>query len=103
MAALRLLRAVLGAPGNPFVSDWALVDFYGQFHFLHFARLFHDLPGGGTPLTSLCKAHLQVQKPRTSQAMLLKWLLSCPSFVPCSHKTLGVSVDPHDLRRFPAT
>ena len=60
MAALRLLRALFGAPGNPFVSDWALVDFYAQYHFLHFARLFHDLPGGGPPLTALCEAHLQV-------------------------------------------
>lgn len=61
MAALRLLRAVLGSPGNPFVSDWVLVDFFAQFHFLHFARLFHDLPSGGAPLTSLCTAHLQVR------------------------------------------
>ena len=60
MAALRLLRALFSAPGNPFVSDWALVDFYAQYHFLHFARLFHDLPGGGPPLTALCEAHLQV-------------------------------------------
>ena len=76
MAALRLLRAVLGAPGSPFVSDWALVDFYGQYNFLHFARLFHDLPGGGAPLTALCKAHLQVEPLRRPAHLCICTVLS---------------------------
>lgn len=59
LAALKLLRAVSAAPGNPFVRSWPVVDFYAQYHFLHFARLFHELPGSGAPQT-LCKAHLQV-------------------------------------------
>ena len=61
LAALQLLAAVAGAPGNPFVSDWAAVSFYGQRNFVHFARLFHDLPEGGAPLSTLCKAHLQAR------------------------------------------
>ena len=59
LAALRMLRAVFGSPGNPFVGDRAVVEFFAQYHFLHFARLFHDLPDGGHSLV-LCKAHLQV-------------------------------------------
>ena len=59
LAALRMLRAVFGSPGNPFVGDRAVVEFFAQYHFLHFARLFHDLPDGGNSLV-LCKAHLQV-------------------------------------------
>ncbi len=60
MAGLRLLRAVLGSPGNPFVSDWVVVNDYAPRLFLHFARLFHDLPSSKSPITALCKAHLQV-------------------------------------------
>ena len=59
MASLHMLRAVFGSPGNPFVGDRAVVECFAQYHFLHFARLFHDLPDGGHSLV-LCKAHLQV-------------------------------------------
>ena len=62
LAVLHMLRAVFVSPGNPFVGDQAVVEFFAQYHFLHFARLFHDLPDGRHSMV-LCKAHLQVRTP----------------------------------------
>ena len=49
LAALRMLRAVFGSPGNPFVGDRAVVEFFAQYHFLHFARLSTICLMAGTP------------------------------------------------------
>jgi len=57
--ALRLLAAVLGAAGNPFVGCKRAADFYVHLHFLHFAKLFHARLLSA-PAISLCLQHLQV-------------------------------------------
>jgi len=81
MAGLRLLRAVLGSPGNPFVSDWVVVNDYAPRLFLQFARLFHDLPRSKRPITALCKAHLQVLSfiPARATPALSAWPSYCSS------------------------
>ena len=58
-AALRVMAAVLGAPGNAVLACKRAVDFHVHFHFLHFAKLFHGpLPRPEAP--TLCRLHLQV-------------------------------------------
>ncbi|BDA44756.1 probable serine/threonine-protein kinase par-1 at C-terminar half [Coccomyxa sp. Obi] len=58
-AALRLLAAVLGAPGNPFLGSKHTVDQAVHLHFLHFAKLFHSRSLGETTST-MCRLHLEV-------------------------------------------
>lgn len=87
-AALRLLAAVLGAAGNPFVSCKRAADFYVHLHFLHFAKLFHARLLS-TPAISLCLQHLQVffdpiatSPLQTAPDFQALWLsLDCPCFV----------------------
>lgn len=87
IAALRMLRAVFGSPGNPFVGDRAVVEFFAQYHFLHFARLFHDLPDGGHSLV-LCKAHLQVgtHLPRESGSLCVSRMFMTSQSRGCGHR-----------------
>ncbi|CAL8469507.1 g9048 [Coccomyxa elongata] len=58
-AALRLLAAVLGAPGNPFLGSKHTVDQVVHLHFLHFAKLFHSRSLSETNNT-MCRRHLEV-------------------------------------------
>ena len=58
-AALRLLAAVLGVPGNPFLGSKHTVDQAVHLHFLHFAKLFHSRSLSETTFT-MCRLHLQV-------------------------------------------
>ena len=59
-AALRLLAAVLGAPGNPFLGSKHTVNQAVHLHFLHFAKLFHSRSLGKTT-TTMCHLHLEVR------------------------------------------
>lgn len=58
-AALRLLAAVWGAPGNPFLGSKHAVDQAVHLHFLHFAKLFHGR-SLSEATTTLCRLHLEV-------------------------------------------
>ena len=57
-AALRVLAAVLGAQGNPFLSCVRVVDHCVQLHLMHFAKLFHSTANQAP--SPLCRLHLKV-------------------------------------------
>ncbi|GAB4821632.1 hypothetical protein N2152v2_008678 [Parachlorella kessleri] len=58
-AVLQLLKVAFSAPGNPFVADKATTDFYIQFHFIQFLKLYHN-PQRDHQARALCKKHMEV-------------------------------------------
>ena len=67
-AALRVMAAVLGAPGNALLACSSAVDFHVRFHFLHIAKLLRGpLPQPDAP--ALCRLHLQVSATRPARAL----------------------------------